>query len=290
MSRTYKATGINLKSMPLGESDRLLTILTREFGLIRVVAPGARKHLSKLGGRSGLFVVNEYLVAKGRSLDKITQAETLESYPALSTDLLKLSAGQYLAEVVIYHALTDHPQEEIFYLLSEHLKRLEQLPKTSAERAYLVLAHLAQAVFHLLANAGIAPQVQACCITKSPLAPDFSDPNWRVGFCPSSGGTIKRERDDSGLTTNGSRIPPTTTQMQLNATELTLLQHLAERSLSQLQQNLGQQESSCISWLSVERILRHYTQYHFGRIIRSAALIDNYFDSLPTSEPHAATV
>lgn len=280
MSRTYKATGINLKSMPLGEYDRLLTILTREFGLIRVVAPGARKHLSKLGGRSGLFVVNEYLVAKGRSLDKITQAETLESYPALSTDLLKLSASQYLAEVVICHALSDHPQEEIFYLLSEHLKRLEQLPKTSAERAYLVLAHLAQAVFHLLANAGIAPQVQACCITKSPLAPDFSDPNWRVGFCPSSGGTIKRDGDSSS----------TVSQHQLNATELTLLQQLACRSLSQLQQNLGQQESSYISWLSVERILRHYTQYHFGRIIRSAALIDNYFDSLPTSLPHAATV
>ncbi|HAX78958.1 MAG TPA: DNA repair protein RecO, partial [Cyanobacteria bacterium UBA11372] len=268
MSRTYKATGINLKSMPLGEYDRLLTILTREFGLIRVVAPGARKHLSKLGGRSGLFVVNEYLVAKGRSLDKITQAETLESYPALSTDLLKLSAGQYLAEVVIYHALSEHPQEEIFYLLSEHLKRLEQLPKTSTERAYLVLAHLAQAVFHLLANAGIAPQVRACCITKSPLAPDFSDPNWRVEFCPSSGGTIKRDGDWASPVS----------QIQLSATELTLLQQLAERSLPQLQQNLGHQESSYLSWLSVERILRHYTQYHFGRIIRSAALIDNYFD------------
>ena len=280
MSRTYKATGINLKSMPLGESDRLLTILTREFGLIRVVAPGARKHLSKLGGRSGLFVVNEYVVAKGRSLDKITQAETLESYPALSTDLLKLSASQYLAEVVIYHALSEHPQEEIFYLLSEHLKRLEQLPKTSTERAYLVLAHLAQAVFHLLANAGIAPQVRACCITKSPLAPDFSDPNWRVEFCPSSGGTIKRDGDWASPVS----------QIQLSATELTLLQQLAERSLPQLQQNLGHQESSYLSWLSVERILRHYTQYHFGRIIRSAALIDNYFDSLPTSLPHAATV
>ncbi|GET41042.1 DNA repair protein RecO [Microseira wollei] len=281
MSRTYKATGINLKSMPLGEYDRLLTILTREFGLIRVVAPGARKHLSKLGGRSGLFVVNEYLVAKGRSLDKITQAETLESYPALSTDLLKLSAGQYLAEVVIYHALSDHPQEEIFYLLSEHLKRLEQLPKTNGDhRPYLVLAHLAQAVFHLLANAGIAPQVKACCITKSPLEPDLRQPNWSVRFCPSSGGTIKKEGEASSPVS----------QLQLNATELTLLQQLASRSLPQLQPNLGQQESSYTSWLSVERILRHYTQYHFGRIIRSAALIDNYFDSLPTSLPHAATV
>lgn len=285
MSRTYKATGINLKSMPFGESDRLLTILTREFGLIRVVAPGARKHLSKLGGRSGLFVVNELLIAKGRSLDKITQAETLESYPALGNDLLKLSASQYLAEVVIYHALSDSAQEELFCLLSEHLKRLEQLPKTSCNTAYLVLAHLAQALFHLLAIAGIAPEVRLCCITKSAVAPDFSDPSWRVGFCPSSGGTIKREKGELASTLS----PPTSTH-QINATELALLQQLAERELPQLQQNLCHQESNYTSWLSLERILRHYTQYHFGRIIRSAALIDNYFDSLPTSVTHAATV
>ncbi|MEO1430334.1 MAG: recombination protein O N-terminal domain-containing protein, partial [Cyanobacteria bacterium J06633_8] len=35
MSRTYKATGINLKAQAFGESDRIVTILTREFGLIR---------------------------------------------------------------------------------------------------------------------------------------------------------------------------------------------------------------------------------------------------------------
>ncbi|MDB9379435.1 DNA repair protein RecO, partial [Nodularia sphaerocarpa] len=74
MTKTYKATGINLKAQVLGESDRIVTILTREFGLIRAVAPGARKQNSSLGGRSGMFVVNELLIAKGRSLDRITQA------------------------------------------------------------------------------------------------------------------------------------------------------------------------------------------------------------------------
>ena len=264
----------------------MVTILTREFGLIRVVAPGARKHLSKLGGRSGLFVVNELLIAKGRSLDKITQAETIESFPALASDLLKLSAGQYLAEVVIYHALSDSAQDELFCLLSEHLKRLEQLPKTSSNTGYLVVAHIAQAVFHLLALAGIAPEVQVCCITKSPLEPDFSNSNWRVGFCPSSGGTIKMEREAVSTTTD---YPPSTSQYQLNATELALLQQLAKPKL-ELQANSLCHQDSYNSWLSVERILRHYTQYHFGRIIRSAALIDNYFDTQPTSVPHAATV
>jgi DNA repair protein RecO (recombination protein O) len=273
-SRTYKATGINLKSMPIGESDRLLTILTKEYGLIRVVAPGARKHHSKLGGRTALFVVNELLVAKGRSLDKITQAETLESYPALGQDLLKLSASQYLAEVVMYHALDDHPQEELFCLLEEHLSRLEQLPKTTSDRAYIIIAHLAHAVFHLLALAGIAPQVRNCCITKSAIAPDFTTPNWRIGFCPLSGGII-------------TSSPHT---IELNATELALLQQLAQPELPKFLENILDPHLSVASWLPLERILRHYTEYHFGRIIRSAALIDNYFASLTTALNHAATV
>jgi len=187
MSRTYKATGINLKSMPLGESDRLLTILTQEFGLIRVVAPGARKQNSKLGGRSGLFVVNELLIATGRSLDKITQAETRESYPGLSQDLGKLAASQYLAEMVLAQALSEQPQEELFCLLNEHLSRLEQLPSTPVTQ---VLAHLTHAVFHLLALGGITPQVQVCCLSGRSLTPDFTDPNWQVGFSVPAGGTV----------------------------------------------------------------------------------------------------
>src|SRR4028119_989456 len=121
MSRTYKATGINLKSMPLGEADKLVTILTREFGLIRAVAPGARKQKSQLGGRSGLFVVNELLIAKGRSLDKIIQAETKESYPGLGKDLGKLAASQYLAELVLCQADAEQPQEGLYDVLNEHL-------------------------------------------------------------------------------------------------------------------------------------------------------------------------
>ena len=322
MSRTYKAIGINLKSMPLGESDRLLTILTQEYGLIRLVAPGARKQNSKLGGRSGLFVVNELLIAKGRSLDKITQAETLESYSGLSQDLGRLAASQYLAEMVLAQALSEQPQEELFCLLNEHLVRLEQLPSTPAT---LVLAHLTHAVFHLLALAGITPQVQVCCLTERPLTPDFNDPDWRVGFSVPAGGTvslsalqhlqaeggkmIRRQGDretrrvveiplgsasfsikgvvaeaNTGYQTviHCQEIPVLNTR--INAIELALLQQLAGAELNQLN-TLLPDASVCsdTSWQFIEQILRQYTQYHLGRPIRSAALLDSYFASLPNS-------
>lgn len=290
MSRTYKATGINLKSMPLGEADRLVTVLTQEYGLIRAVAPGARKQNSSLGGRSSLFVVNELLIAKGRSLDKITQAETINTYPGLSRNLGKLAACQYMAEIVMSQALSEQPQVELFCLLNEHLKRLEQLPSNCE---FLILAYLCQAVFHLLTLAGITPQVQQCQLTHKTIIPEIESCNSeQVGFSIAAGGIIsidawenlrspkakpypRNEKVTASLVKEVDTSYQTNQALpQLNARftshELALMQQLADTELSQVEQ-------SNPSWLSIEKILRQYVEYHFDRPIRSAALIDSYF-------------
>jgi DNA repair protein RecO (recombination protein O) len=168
----------------MGEADRLVTILTKEQGLIRVIAPSARKQKSSLSGRSALFVVNDLLIAKGKSMDKITQAETIESYPGLALELKKLTAGQYLVELTLQQALSDQPQPELFYLLTEHLSRLNQAQGSN------ILACLAHAVFQLLAIAGIAPQMHQCCLSGELLQPEMGNPDWRAGFSPEFGGAV----------------------------------------------------------------------------------------------------
>lgn len=285
MSRTYKAIGINLKSMPFGEADRLLTVLTREFGLIRAVAVGARKQNSKLGGRSGLFVVNDLLIAKGRSLDKITQADTLESHPKLGGDLKKLTAGQYLAELTLQQALSDQPQADLFYLLNEHLTRLERSPSSQ------VLAHLSHAVFQLLVLAGIAPQVHQCCLTQTVLKPDLDSPTWQAGFSTVGGGAVTLEaleqlQIQDGTKSTGKYIPSRHSKkarlnMPISAIELSLLQELA---CPDLPHNSAIAEEA---WFAIERLLRQYAQYHFDQPIRSAVLIDSCFAPALFSEPSA---
>ncbi|AFY33936.1 DNA repair protein RecO [Calothrix sp. PCC 7507] len=292
MSRTYKATGINLKTQALGESDRIVTILTREFGLIRAVAPGARKHNSSLGGRSGMFVVNELLIANGRSLDKITQAQTLKTYPGLTKDLGKLAASQYLAEIVLCQALSEQPQEELYELLNEHLEQLELLPRTDVSG---IFANLAHGMFELLTLAGLTPQVQLCCLTQRHLIPNFTEPNWQVGFSIPAGGIVcleawenlRRERQrESQINSAIPQSPPrhsyqTVIHQQeipvistrLNAMEFSILQHLSQPEIMPI--NAAKDDG----WLSVEQILRQYTQYHLGRPIRSATLIDSYFSA-----------
>ncbi len=272
-------------------------------------------------------MVNELLIASGRSLDKITQAETIESYPALSQDLGKLAASQYLAEMVMCQALSEQPQTELFCLLGEHLKRLEQLPKSSG---FLTLAHLSQAVFHLLAIAGLTPQLQACCLTGQAIAPDFTSADWQVGFSNLAGGIVNlaawesfQARGKNSYKTKPLQPPTTANSVDvktpngispagkvaevqsngyqtvvhrqeklildtsINATELALLQQLAGANLAQINtDSLDLADLPVLdidtSWLSVERLLRQYVQYHFGRPIRSAALIDSYFATLPT--------
>lgn len=303
MSRVYKATGINLKSMALGEADRLLTILTRERGLVRAVAGGARKPKSKLGGRSSLFVVNNLMMSEGRSLDRLSQAETLISYPGLSRNLGKLTVAQYWAELVLHQALSGQPQPELFDFLCDRLAELEQAD------AARIPVFLIEGIYQLLDWAGIAPQVHCCCITQEPLIPNLSDPGWRVGFSPSAGGAvalsawhqeqwsmagqsrpvskfIARDRQGPGRKARGKA------QTQLNATELSLLQMLSQ-SLEQGAQDatfseaslpsLNHQESIAV-WMSLERALRHYIQYYFERPIRSASLLETCFAPVV---PHA---
>ena len=314
MSRTYKATGINLKGMPLGESDRLLTILTPEYGLIRAVAPWVRKHQSKIGARSGVFVVNELLLLPGKSLDKIIQAETIESYPGLSQDLCKLTASQYLGELTLHQALSQHPQEELFYLLREHLGRLERSPQS------MTLAYLVQGIFHLLALAGLTPQVHDCCITQESLEPDFSSPDWRVGFSVAAGGVVnlaeferlaaehrqhwrpkprrpvqagtqaiqavaEAEAGSYRTVAHPQRLDALDTR--LTAIELLILQSLSQLDFTEMDSthlaHPPQPSQALLSWLAVERALRDYAQYHFDRPIRSAALIESCFSAQSSS-------
>ncbi|MGB3308822.1 MAG: DNA repair protein RecO [Nodosilinea sp.] len=282
MSQTYKTTGINLKAMPLGECDRLLTILTPDLGLVRAVAPGARKHQSRLGGRSGLFVINECLVVKGKRLDKLIQAETLRTFPKLSQHLGRLTASQYLAEVALLMALSDCTQSDLYTVLVEHLERLENAAPGA------LLAALCHGLYHLLALDGVAPEVHRCTRSRVDIVPNLLDPDWRVEFSAEAGGLVQlavapQMTEASGRYGQGQKGPTL-----LTATDVALLQQLSKPDIvSTLPigvpvglptglDSAGPGKSQQL-WSRVERLLREYTQDYFERPIRSAALVDVCF-------------
>ncbi len=95
----YREEGVVLRTHKLGEADRIVTLLTRGRGLLRAVAKGVRRTTSKFGARLEPFMVVDLQCYEGRSLDSVTQAETLGAYgAAISADYDRYRAGSAIVE------------------------------------------------------------------------------------------------------------------------------------------------------------------------------------------------
>ena len=159
---TYTIHAIGISSFPLGESDKILTLFSSERGLVRAVAKGARKPGAKIAGRAEVLNVNKFLIATGRSLDIITQAEGIETFPELRKDLLRLSFCLYYAELTRHfgEGLVDESEDYFNFLTAS----IERQSKSADEPALLCL------VFELrfLEMLGYKPELGFCVSCRSP--------------------------------------------------------------------------------------------------------------------------
>ena len=76
----YRDAGVVLRTQKLGEADRIITLLTRHNGRVRAVGKGVRRTTSRFGARLEPFMHVDLQLAEGRSLDIITQVETLNPF------------------------------------------------------------------------------------------------------------------------------------------------------------------------------------------------------------------
>lgn len=126
----YKTQGIIIKKTDLAETNRLLTIYTRDFGKIRVLARAVKKEQAKLKGHLELFLHSRLMLAPGRNLDIITGAETIESFPQLHQRLSSLAAAYYLAEIIDKIMAGPEKDERIWNLLLSSFQELDITIKT----------------------------------------------------------------------------------------------------------------------------------------------------------------
>jgi DNA repair protein RecO (recombination protein O) len=95
----YRDEAVVLRTHKLGEADRIVTMLTRQHGKVRAVAKGVRRTASKFGARLEPFMVADVQLWEGRSLDVITQAESLGSYGAeIAGDYASYTAASVMVE------------------------------------------------------------------------------------------------------------------------------------------------------------------------------------------------
>jgi DNA repair protein RecO (recombination protein O) len=173
---TYCVSGINVGSFNLGEADKILTIFTAERGLIRAVAKGARKPSSKITGKAEVLNVNKLFLAKGRSLDIITQAESIETFTPIRQDLARLSYALYYAELTqAFGQGVGEDSLQYFDLLCVAMNAIAESAQTSEDPTQLPqLAWLAlRFELRLLDLLGYQPEL-AYCVTCRTILNDLN--------------------------------------------------------------------------------------------------------------------
>ncbi|HSV73646.1 MAG TPA: DNA repair protein RecO [Chthonomonadales bacterium] len=177
--RTYGAEGVVLRRISLGETDRIVTILTVERGKLDAVAKGARKPGGKLSGASEPFTHLRGLLSVGRTLDVLTQCETVETFAHARGDLDLLARATYLCELACEFTASHEPAGEELALLLDALRALDRAPDypDGAVHAFEL---------RFLSVRGYAPRLDTCVACEGGL------PRGRVAFSPMQGGLLCR--------------------------------------------------------------------------------------------------
>lgn len=159
--RTYRSEAVVLRRVDFGEADRLLTLYSREHGKIKAIAKGARKPQSRKTGHVELFMRSRFFIAKGRNLDIITQAEAIDPYVALRSDLVRTTYASYAVELLDRFTVEEDKHVGIYDLL------VEALGWFSTSESLMLAARYYE--LRLLALTGFHPRLFQCVSCSKPI-------------------------------------------------------------------------------------------------------------------------
>jgi len=254
VSPEQRLEGLVLRSSPLGESDRLLTLLSNSEGLTRLAAPGARRPKSGLAAAVPLALLS--LQVGGRSgLRRVRQLQVLRNYSALAERLETLAAAQGLAELTLQLVPTGAAVDGVLDDLLLQLSRLELVVKERQDQLE-ALAIAVQGAVHLLALGGYALPLAVCARSGESLDPPLGNWEWRCSLLPSEGFVI-------GAVAGA--------QLVLNASELALLQRLLRPALPRRRD--GELMGPQAVWLRLLQLQELWSREHLGRGARSWRLL-----------------
>jgi DNA repair protein RecO (recombination protein O) len=242
--RVYRTEAIVLRRTDFGEADRLLTAFTPGRGKLKLIAKGARKPSSRKSGHVELFSHSQFLVAVGRDLDIVTQAETLEPYLPLREDLLRTTYAYYVAELADAFTAERDENRLLFDLLKDAFGWV-----CTADDLPLVARYYE---LHLLGLVGFQPQLFVCGGCKRRLEAEANYLSAAEGgvYCPKCG------YDRVG-----------TTELSVNAQKVLRFLQTREWETCRLLR------LSPATHTEIEQAMHHYITYHLERKLKSVDFI-----------------
>lgn len=174
--KIYKTQAIVLRRYDFGEAGKQLVIYTPTLGKLSVLARGVKRTTSRMAGHLEPLSLSTVVAARGRNLDTITQADTVESFFRLRSEPEKLFHGFAVAELL--DKLTPEQEEHraVWDLFVSTLRGIEKDPDPWAPASYFNV--------RLLVLAGYAPELQVCVNCGEALDPR------QVYYSPRLGGTL----------------------------------------------------------------------------------------------------
>ena len=157
----FVTDAINLKSYNLSESDKIIVMYSRDKGLIRGVAKGVKKPKSKLGARMDALVANKLMLFKGKNLDRICQADIINTFNKTRYDMDKIFYSMYASEIVNNFGVEDDPcSQEIYDLL---YKTLNKISEAECKEKILIAVIKFQLKMMQISGFGIELNSCLCC-------------------------------------------------------------------------------------------------------------------------------
>jgi DNA repair protein RecO (recombination protein O) len=235
----------------MGEADRLLTLYTPERGKLRAIAKGVRKPTSRKAGHLELFTHSTLYVARGKTLDIVTQAEALHPFRALREDLERITYAHYVVELLDRFASEGEENRSLFDLLVVTLQRLCETDDPMLTSRFYEL--------RLLALEGYQPQLFRCLECGDEIRPvvNYLDPERGGVLCPRCG---------EGLFTR----PGIVRQVRpLSVNALKVLRYMQTRSY----QACSRLRLRPDTHRDVETIMLHYITYILERNLQSVQFL-----------------
>jgi len=165
-----RESGVVLRTYKLGEADRIIVFMTLDRGKVRAVAKGVRKTRSKFGSRLEPTSHVNLQLHEGRSeLALVTQAESVEVFSAVRSDLDRMGRAASMLEVVDQVAQDGHPDRGLYEMLLGGLRAVEHRASPLVTAAFFL---------KLLAAEGVGIVVDrcaACGVTEDLVAFDLND-------------------------------------------------------------------------------------------------------------------
>jgi DNA repair protein RecO (recombination protein O) len=184
--RSFRVEAIVLRHWDWGEADRMLVLFTREIGKVGAVAKGVRKLRSRKAGHLEPFTRASLLLARGRDMYIVTQAETIEAYQFIKESLPLVGYASYAVELLDRFTYEEGENQAMYRLLKDTLSRLSN----GADPA-LVLRYYELRLLDLL---GFRPQLLNCVICQAEIKPEDQFISSEQGgvLCPSCGSKTPR--------------------------------------------------------------------------------------------------